>query len=134
MKIEFIAFCTLVGLTMGTPNLGFSQRPDVEKPTTCEHLKNTLDYALVENGKLASGYLILIFRPGRGERSTKPSESRPGIISQYIKRRDPGFENLVIAQSASLSELGQLEIFVGGKRWAKLFFRKNESGPNQCIE
>jgi hypothetical protein len=133
MNKYFFAFCVMVGL-VSIPTSVLSQRLIVEKPSTCEHLKNRLDYSLIESGKSPSAYLIMIFRPGRSERSAKPSEARPAIITQYIKKRDPGFNNLVVAQSRSASELGKLEIYIGGNLWSELFFRRNESGSTQCIE
>ena len=107
-----------------------------EKPTpqTCEYLKNALDQSLVSARENENSFLILIFRPGSDERSTSYSRNRTKFIKRYLHLKDGVFSNLIIAQSEPSSKLGRLEIYISGeKRW-DMYFVKNRSGFDSCVE
>jgi hypothetical protein len=106
-----------------------------DDPTTCEYIKNALDYARMGTRKVENSYLLLIFRPGRAEKSTSISEDRTKFIRSILLSRDPTFDRqLVMAQGKVVNDLGRLEIYVGGKLEWDVYFKKNKAGWDSCIE
>lgn len=105
-----------------------------ESASTCEHLKNILDYALIEHNKTKVQYMIFVFRPGRSESSTKFSRARPSTIERYLKTRDSDLSRFIIAQGKPTSDLGKLEIYLLGELREEIYFRRNKAGNDQCIE
>lgn len=136
LLISFVIFsfcCTFASFRQSAFAQELPSGKDPE-PTTCEYLKNALDYALIEKNKSESQFLILIFRPGSSESSNTFSMARPKVITDYLKSRDKRLKRLVVAQAPSESALGKLEIFVAGELKSEIYFRRNKDGGSSCVE
>jgi hypothetical protein len=103
------------------------------EPTTCEYLKHALDYSILEVNESEKTYLILIFRPGNGEKM-KVVRSRAYVVEKYLRFRDPKFGRLVYGRSDATDSLGRLDIYISGEKKWEIFFRKNKQGWDSCIE
>lgn len=105
-----------------------------ERVTTCEYLKHALDFSLIDSRGDDAAYVNLVFRPGKKEKSTRYSQGRVGFILKYLKFRDKTFDRIKISSKDAITDLGKLEIFVKGLlRW-EIYFRKNTTRWNSCIE
>ena len=125
-----------LGFCLTTTNLFAQQKTNfktVSSASTCETVKYNLDYAVINNNKIEGATLLLIFRLGKGESSTKLTKLRMIGFESYIKLRDPNHK-YIMAESARNEGLGKIEIYVGGKLEGELFMKKNKSGWDSCIE
>jgi len=105
-----------------------------EGVTTCEYLKNALDYALIDSREDNTAYIDLVFRPGTKERSGDFSIARTKFILSYLKFRSPQFDRILVTHRNALSSLGSLELVVKGEKKGLMFFRKNTTRWNSCVE
>jgi hypothetical protein len=101
--------------------------------TSCEYIKNALDYSLIDSKKLEGSSLIILLHSGENE-SKNINESREKFIKKYLNFRNPNFSQIVFAQGERNTQLGKAEIYIGGKLEWKFFFRKNKTGWNSCVE
>ena len=102
--------------------------------TTCEHLKHALDYSLIDSRGDDKAYVYLVFRPGKKEKSSSYSGRRTRFILKYLKFRDEKFDRLLISHREPVANLGKLEISVKGTLKWEIYFRKNTTRWNSCIE
>ena len=128
-------FIILLGIyCVCLPTYGQSNGQESERATTCEYLKNELDYALTDSRDDKTAYIYLIFRPGKKEKSSKYSLTRTKFILRYLKFRNEQFDRILITRRDAVSNLGSVEILVEGKRKDLVYFRKNTNAWNSCIE
>jgi hypothetical protein len=105
-----------------------------EQVVTCEYLKNQLDYSLIEARDDEKAYIDLVFRPGIRERASRYSLNRTRFILKYLKWRNHQFDRILVTHREARTGLGSLEIRVKSKTKDLMFFRKNTTAWNSCIE
>lgn len=111
-----------------------SENPKAVMPTTCEYIKNALDYSLIEAVKTEDSTIKFIFYSGRGENSKALNQSRMSFIKKYLDFRNPDFNQIVFAQGEKKTNLGKIEIYVRGELEWEIFLEKNKSGWSSCVE
>jgi hypothetical protein len=92
------------------------------QPLTCESLSAYLDDAIIDSNAAEESYLIVIARPGSGERSKSLSRSRLENVEQYLNQRKVKYRTAV---GSRVKGLGQIEIYVSGKPVTLIQVRKN---------
>jgi len=103
-------------------------------PTGCDYLKNALDYALIAARENTRAYIQLVFRPGKDEQSEKYSNRRTEFIRKYLTFRDPHFDRILISHNKSVQRLGELQISVDNIARSTIYFRKDKTGWQSCVE
>lgn len=95
----------------------------LEKPAECEIALAVLDNALQNAREVKDTNIIVIARPGDGERSQKLNQSR----LEFVKNRfeSLGWTNSVFAEGSRVSGFGCLEIYIAGKQFVVLRLKKN---------
>ena len=134
VKYALFIFAMFFAIPINIDAQTSSQSQSSIKPTTCEYLKNALDSALIASRGDETAYIYVVFRPGRKEKSDKYSLKRTGFILNYLKARENTFDRILISQRNAVTDLGTLEINVKGKPMWEIYFRKNKTAWNSCIE
>ncbi|HEV2915268.1 MAG TPA: hypothetical protein VGX92_18460 [Pyrinomonadaceae bacterium] len=95
-----------------------------QRPVSCESFAALMDNAVIKWHEEPGGtYLIIIARPGEGEKTSNLSRSRLNDVEQYLKR----YETIkyVTAVGSPLKGLGRVELYVGGRLSTVISVRKN---------
>jgi hypothetical protein len=91
------------------------QGPRIEAgPTNCENHIAILDIADQDAGQ--AGLIIIIGRPGKGERGKRLTEHRLYSARAYLteyRRRSP--KSIIVAEGERVDGYGRIEIYIGGK-------------------
>ena len=136
-KQAFVFIIISFSLCLTAINL-FGQEPSKLKipstPSTCEYIKNELDYSLINGKEIKDSYIIFIFRLGKGETSKLLNQLRIKFIKNYLDFRDPKFSRIVFTEGVKNKGLGKIEIYVGGLLAGQLSMKRNKSGWDSCIE
>lgn len=105
-----------------------------ERVSTCEYIKNRLDYSLINSKENKDSYIIFIFRLGKSETQTGLTDSRIKLVKDYLKNRKGNLSQFVVATGEPNSDLGKVEIYSDGKLFSELVFKKDKSDKDFCVE
>jgi hypothetical protein len=94
----------------------------LQRPINCEDFQAYLDVTALRWQKMKGTSLIVIARPGTGERAHGLSKFRLSIIEDYYNRHEVKY---VTAEGSRVSGFGRLEFYVGGKLLTVIPIKKN---------
>jgi hypothetical protein len=105
---------------------GYSQVKSEEVSTTCEYIKNALDYSIVDWTNRKDTSIIFIFHRGATENGKTIIKARMNLIEEYLNSKN-GEISHVFAEGKPTTGLGRIDIFIEGKlRW-QIVARKNDA-------
>jgi hypothetical protein len=90
------------------------------QPIYCEDLRGYLDEAILRWHELQGTYLIVIARPGTGEKAGSLGRIRLRQVEIYLRQRYEGKINYLLAEGSRVDGLGRIEVYVGGKLLAMI--------------
>jgi hypothetical protein len=99
--------------------------PSPEKPISCENFREFADEAILRWHKIEGTHLIIIVRPGEGEKTGALSRTRLRKIETYLMQRYEGRVAYVLAEGPQVQGSGRVEFYVGGKLLAVIPVKKN---------
>ena len=94
-----------------------------EKPTNCETASLVRDETIGAWREAPTANIILVARLGQGERS--PSLGRRRLAAWVGRLRDWGADRLVTAVGERTTGLGRVEIYVSGRLFFTILFKRN---------
>jgi hypothetical protein len=138
MKTKQLIFTTIL-IILCLSNLA-AQDWEKNNPTGCEENEARLDLILmqIEKQKDPANVLIIIARPGEGEKSLETSRCRLHNAKEYLLIRPespiiPG-NKIITALGDRTRGLGRVELYFGGKLMTQLIVGKNGSLCVDCCQ
>jgi hypothetical protein len=96
-----------------------------QKPLPCHDFREYVDEAILRWHETKGTHLIVIARPGVGEKIGALSRIRLRKVESYLAQRYNGEIVYVTAEGSRVKGLGRVEFYVGGKLLASLPVEKN---------
>lgn len=96
------------------------------EPVDCERATLYMEDAMIRAHE-AGSYLVVIARPGDGERSRRLNARRVNAVRAFLGRSSRSRLKSVVAEGERAKGYGRLEIYVGGKLLFVLPLSRNKS-------
>lgn len=136
MRILLLVFGILMSSHISFGQVQSNNRVLELRSESCEIDEHNFNVVMVDAlGKLnESGFLIVIARPGKGDKSPSLSRKRLDAAKEWMGRAEFPTNRLILAEGERVSGSGRVEFYVGGALTHVILPRANQGLCTQCCQ